>query len=190
MTVTCEHCHARKYHSEKLRCCGEGHGGSVHAGMPVVRPPPPELCEIIEPERADRGLPFDQQAFNVWKRHSRAINSCLAFASTQVREAHVPPPGGGGAPPFFAINGSVVHNIGPATASSGWDPRFAQMYFHDGDPAQIIARRQEAVRLDGVRGSDALIGRLENMIRSHSPFYHALAPVVQQWRQVRQQHRT
>ena len=69
-------------------------------------------------------------------------------------------------------------------SGSGRQPGFAQMYFSENDPVAIVARRQEVVHLEGVRGSAAVIERLERVIRAHHPFYNAVAPVVNEWRQV------
>ena len=79
----CTVCAARKYPGESLSCCGSvvagggAHGGSVHANMPRAPAPPQELCEIIEPERARRGEPFDRAGFRVWKEHARQLNQCV-----------------------------------------------------------------------------------------------------------------
>jgi len=87
---------------------------------------------------------FDAELHRVWKKHSCAVNSCLAFASTQVRELHMQ---GGRGPPHFVVNGQVCHNIGPAQPTQGQTHRFAQMYFWDAAPADVVLLRQTHVGL-------------------------------------------
>ena len=73
---------------------------------------PEQMQRIVDPQNENH----DATAFRLWKSRSRSLNSCTAFASTQVREAHIPPPRGGGAPPQFILNGHVHHNIGALQA--------------------------------------------------------------------------
>ena len=68
-----------------------------------------------------------------------AITSCLAFASSQVREAHLP--GGRGAPPHFAVNGAIQHNIGPLRPNEGtWAPARARSQLSRGEAASHLGR--------------------------------------------------
>ena len=112
------------------------------------------------------------------QERSRAINQCLAFASSQVAEANIP--GGGSAPPAFVVNGEIIHNIGAMSPSEGHMPRFAQMYFH-GEPNDILSTRQGYARLQGTPHSEHVIQSLETMIRRYSPFYQLMATALGRW---------
>lgn len=98
--VVCDACGARKWPGEGMSCCGT-HRSIVLPDSHTIPAPPELLSRFMDPNYAH----YDADLGRVWRGHSRGINSCLAFASSQVREAHLP--GGRGAPPYFAINGAV-----------------------------------------------------------------------------------
>ena len=169
---------------EKLICCGTHQSIALPAAHarcgPDCPPVPDALRNMLDP----CALNFNAEHHAIWKRHSRSLNSCLAFASSQVREAHMRAPRrpGATAPPHFVVNGEIQHNIGPIIAARGWTPRFAQMYFWDADQDEVLRQRQKWARLlepDPERrvsardadGTPGLLAALEAMIRQHHPYY-------------------
>ena len=146
--VTCQSCGALTWPQERMSCCG-AHNSVVLPAEHIVPEPPDVIRSIMDPAFAN----YDADLGRVWRDHSRAINSCLAFASSQVREAHLP--GGRGAPPHFAVNGAIQHNIGPLRPNEGtWAPAHARSQLSRGEAASHLGRRARAT----IR-PDVLLGR-------------------------------
>jgi hypothetical protein len=202
--ATCQSCGALTWPGERMSCCG-AHRSVVLPAEHTIPEPPDVIRAIMDPAFAN----YDADLGRVWRDHSRAINSCLAFASSQVREAHLP--GGRGAPPHFSVNGAIQHNIGPLrpnegtrsrsfstsmrvatqpNLSAGYEPRFAQMYFWGEDEAEVVFRRQQWVHLHqrgrnvslrDVDHSARLIAQLEALIRAQHPFYAVARQTLDVW---------
>ena len=97
----CPHCRALKYARtapdgtvmnssiENVQCCG-AHRSIVLPPAHCMGPIPDAMRNIVDPF----ALNFNPQHYELWKTRSRSLNSSLAFASSQVRECHLPAPHG------------------------------------------------------------------------------------------------
>ncbi len=127
----------------------------------ALRPPPPELEELMEGHTTQSRL---------FLRHIRQVNNALQMSSVA---AQVDPSVlDGHGPPVFKICGVLSHRIGSLLPDGGKQPDCAQLYIcdrHD-DKAELDARMRRVQP------------QLREIVRTLQGMLHRENPYVQQFR--------
>ena len=170
MSYSCNLCDAKFWESEKLStstktcikfsfCCGEGK---------VVVPPlesPPELLTHLLTSPDKRGKEF--------RSHIRAYNTSLAFCSLRTKVDYELANAKLGVY-TFCIHGVVHHSIGRLIPEVGEQPKFAQIYIHDGTVEAELENRQRHM---GVACLPEMKG-LQKMLHEVNPYVSYLRHAI------------
>ncbi|GBO12469.1 hypothetical protein AVEN_39569-1 [Araneus ventricosus] len=123
ISVTCEHCEAKKWIGEAPgMCCN---GGKVQ--LPRLMDPPESLRTLLIGDSAE---------VKHFLNNIRRYNSCFqmtSFSTTkEIRES--------GYMPTFKVQGQIYHRIGSLYSLANAEPKFLQIYFV-GDSAEQAEQR-------------------------------------------------
>lgn len=159
LSFPCTHCHALHWSIETTTnrsinngryesCCKKG-----SIVLPFFRSVPPPLAMLLRSPAA---------AAKAFRLNIRRYNSALTFTSMIYRKDDRKELKRG--PSGFQIHGELYHVQGPLISSASFAPRYAQLYFYDGDYASHLRHTRHST-LD-----PALLADQHSMLQNVNPF--------------------
>ena len=157
MSITCQHCEAKKWKGEAPgMCCS---GGKVQL-MPLMDPPEPLSAFLI-------GNSMETKHF---LQNIRRYNSCFQMTSFgTTKEIREP-----GFMPTFKVQGQVYHRIGSLQSLPNEDPKFLQVYFV-GDGTQQAQQRCRNVP----QTRQGIVLQLQDMLNRENSYVHSFKSAME-----------
>jgi hypothetical protein len=151
-TNLCHYCNAYRFPKETSSIyCNNG-----KVDLPKLKDPPETLKEL-----------YGQTSF---LKHIRQYNNALALASIGLSEQFMP-----GFSPTVKVHGKVYHAIGPLLPREGNQPKFAQLYFFDGNEVDSAhARLMYNSNIDFFNIFD-----LQMMLQDVNPYIKSIKSVLE-----------